>query len=63
MLIKMTNNCDSRKRSAQARNLFTSMIYLICDDLMHVMYNIAFTAKDVATKILTFLEANHLEFQ
>jgi len=31
--------------------------------MMHVMYNIAFTATDVASKILTFLKANYVKYQ
>jgi len=31
--------------------------------MMHVMYNIAFTATDVAYKIWNFLKANYLKWQ
>jgi len=31
--------------------------------MMHAMYNFAFTATDVASKILLFLKANYLKYQ
>jgi len=31
--------------------------------MMHVMYNIAFTATEVASKILIFLKGNYLNYQ
>jgi len=31
--------------------------------MMHVMHNTALTAIDLASKILTFLKANHLKYQ
>jgi len=31
--------------------------------MMHVMYNTAFTATNVASKILTFLKAKYLKYQ
>jgi len=35
----------------------------MCDVMMHFVYNITFTATDVASKISTFLKANYSKYQ
>jgi len=39
------------------------MAYFMCDDACHVLYNNAFTATDMASKILTSLKANYFKYQ
>jgi len=44
------------------KSITLSGLFYVCV-MMHVMYNIAFTATDVASKILAFLKANYLKHQ
>jgi len=61
-VIMMTiNNCDSQ--SALHRQEIYSPQWLILCAMMHVMRDIAFAATDVASKIVTFLNANYLKYQ
>ena len=39
------------------------ILWLIVCVVIHVMYNITFTATDVASKILIFLKGNYLKYQ
>ena len=39
------------------------MAYFMCDEMMHIMYNIAFRATGVVPNIFTFLKANCLKYQ
>jgi len=48
--------CDSQ--SARYRQEIYSTRWLILCAMMHVMYNTAFTAADVVSKILTFYKQN-----
>jgi len=54
------NNCDSQ--SALHRQEIYSPEWFVSCAMMHVLYNIAFTATDLAAKVLTFLKANYLKF-
>ena len=54
------NNCDSQ--SALHRHEIYSPQWVILCVMMHVMYNIAFTAADVAYKTLNFLKANCFKY-
>jgi len=62
MVITMTvNNCDSQ--SALHRQEIYPLPWIVLCVMMHVKYNIAFTAKDIFSKILTFLKTNYLKCQ
>jgi len=59
IVITMTiNNCDSQS-ALHMQDISPPQWFILCL-MVHVMYNIAFTATDVASKILTFLNAKYI---
>ena len=55
------NNCDSQS-TLDRQEIYSNERLILCV-MMHVMYNVAFTATDVASKVLVFLKANYLKYQ
>jgi len=55
------NNCAPQS-TLHRQEIYPPQWLILCV-MMHVMYNIVFTATDLPSKVFTFLNANYLKYQ